>query len=65
MTMIHTTPRPMRRLGLTGAVLLAVAALVALVAKATVLWGLPALAMSAMAMVPVAFVVLIMITQGK
>lgn len=36
-----------------------------LVGIATMTWGLPALAMAALAMVPVMFVVLLLITVGK
>lgn len=41
------------------------AAFVSLVVVAVMTWGLPALAMTALAMVPVMFVVLILITVGK
>lgn len=38
--------------------------LLALLAGATMLWGLPVLAMTALAMVPVVFVLLIAVTLG-
>ncbi len=63
-----TTETPLAtpsRLGETARILLAVLAFVALVAAATLTWGLPGLAMSALACVPVIFVVLLMITVGK
>ncbi len=47
-----------------GPVFLLIAGLLALLAAATALWGLPVLAMAALAMVPVVFAVLILITLG-
>ncbi|MBP0481082.1 hypothetical protein J5474_01060 [Sagittula sp. M10.9X] len=46
-------------------ILMAVALFVALVALATWTWGLPALAMIALACVPVMYAVLLLITVGK
>lgn len=46
-------------------ILMAIALFVALVALATWTWGLPALAMIALAMVPVMYTVLLLITVGK
>ena len=43
----------------------ALAVLVAAVTAATSVWGLPALALSALAMVPVIWVLLLLITVGK
>ena len=42
-----------------------IAAVLSLWAVAVMTWGLPALAMGALGMVPVMFVILIMITLGK
>ncbi len=49
----------------TAGILLVVALFLALVAVATITWGLPGLAMSALACVPVISVTLILITVGK
>lgn len=47
------------------AILLVVAVFLGVVALATYIWGLPALAMIALAFVPVMFVILLLITVGK
>ena len=46
-------------------ILMCVALFVALTALATWIWGLPALAMIALALVPVMYVVLILISVGR
>lgn len=58
----HTETTPM---AVEKAILMVVALFVAIVALATWTWGLPALAMIALAMVPVMYTVLLLITVGK
>ncbi|WP_425071120.1 hypothetical protein [Sagittula sp. S175] len=61
-TTTHTETTPM---AVEKAILMVVALFVAIVALATWTWGLPALAMIALAMVPVMYTVLLLITVGK